>query len=189
MSASGLQQLLYRTSQAARTSWFWSHYALASRLAVPDRSVPKQRLPTQRHVIADLRALYERDWQNIDDGLYGLPHDLVPRPYSGVRQTLRFFGDLAAVHRRRRAGANQEVFDGPYRNKRPRYYLQNFYNQSGGYLSEESANSTTIRLRYSFPAAQTPCAAKPCRRSPVSCARETSAAAASSTSPAAPGGS
>jgi ubiquinone/menaquinone biosynthesis C-methylase UbiE len=100
--------------------------------------------------MADLRDLFERDWRNIDDGLYGLPHDLVPRPYSGVRQSLRFFGDLAAVHRRRRAGANQEVFDGPYRNKRPRYYLQNFHDQSGGYLSEASAQLYDYQVEVLF---------------------------------------
>ena len=150
MSASGLQQLLYRTTQAARASWFWSHYAIAARLATPGRSVPNQRLPTQREVIADLRALFERDWQNIDDGLYALPHDLVPRPYRGLRQSLRFFGDLASVNRRRRAGATREVSDGPYRNKRPRYYLQNFHDQSGGYLSEASAQLYDYQVEVLF---------------------------------------
>ena len=117
MAASGLQQLLYRTSQAARTSWFWSHYAIAARLAPQRASAPNQRVPTQRQVMEDLRTLFERDWQNIDDGLYALPHDLVPRPYEGLRQSMRFFGDLASVNRRRRAGANQEVFEGPYTNR------------------------------------------------------------------------
>ena len=150
MAASGLQQLLYLTSQAARTSWFWSHYAIAARLAPQSASAPNQRVPTQRQVMEDLRALFERDWQNIDDGLYALPHDLVPRPYEGLRQSMRFFGDLASVNRRRRAGANQEVFEGPYKNKRPRYYLQNFHDQSGGYLSEASAQLYDYQVEVLF---------------------------------------
>jgi len=40
---------------------------------------------------------------------------------------------------RRRLKANGEVFDDVTRGRRPRYYLQNFHYQSGGWLTEDSA--------------------------------------------------
>ena len=150
MAVSGLQQFLYKASQAARTSWFWSHNEIAARLAAPNWALPNQRLPTQREIMADLRDLFECDWQNISDGYYGLPHDLMPRPSRGFGQSLRFFNDLASVNRRRQSGANQEVFDGPYRDKRPRYYLQNFHDQSGGYLSASSAQLHDYQVEVLF---------------------------------------
>ena len=150
MAVSGLQQFLYKASQAARTSWFWSHNEIAARLAAPNWALPNQRLPTQREIMADLRDLFECDWQNISDGYYGLPHDLMPRPSRGFGQSLRFFNDLASVNRRRQSGANQEVFDGPYRDKRPRYYLQNFHDQSGGYLSASSAQLYDYQVEVLF---------------------------------------
>ena len=56
---------------------------------------------------------------------------------------LRSIGDGAR-------GANQEVFEGTYKNKRPRYYLQNFHDQSGGYLSEESAQLYDFQVEVLF---------------------------------------
>ena len=50
-----------------------------------------------------------------------------------------FFADLPEIHRRREVRGHSEIFDKNTRGTRPRYYLQNFHFQSGGWLTEESA--------------------------------------------------
>ena len=50
-----------------------------------------------------------------------------------------FFEDLPAVHRRRESGDHAEVLSEETRGKRPRYYLRNFHFQSGGWMTDESA--------------------------------------------------
>jgi len=50
-----------------------------------------------------------------------------------------FFADLPEIHRRREVRGHSEIFDKNTRGTRPRYYLQNFHYQSGGWLTEESA--------------------------------------------------
>src|SRR3546814_15744708 len=63
----------------------------------------------------------------------------MPRPVRGLRKSAAFFRDLAEVNRRRIGRINDEIFREPYRGRYPRYYLQNFHFQSGGYLSGDSA--------------------------------------------------
>jgi ubiquinone/menaquinone biosynthesis C-methylase UbiE len=68
---------------------------------------------------------------------------MFPRPDRVLAMSRRFFRDLAAVDRRRRARGGDELFrrrraDGPA-TALPRYYLQNFHYQTDGYLSDESA--------------------------------------------------
>jgi ubiquinone/menaquinone biosynthesis C-methylase UbiE len=46
---------------------------------------------------------------------------------------------LPDVHRRRETGAYPEIFNKDTRDKRPRYYLRNFHFQSGGWMTDESA--------------------------------------------------
>jgi ubiquinone/menaquinone biosynthesis C-methylase UbiE len=43
------------------------------------------------------------------------------------------------IHRRREADEHQQVLSEETRGKRPRYYLQNFHFQSGGWMTRESA--------------------------------------------------
>lgn len=138
-----MERLLYGLTQAARVGWFGAHYALARRLSTSAeerrrgaRSDPGLRLALRR----DLIALFRRDLANIEAGHYRMPHDLIPNPLQRIEGSVRFFSDLPSVDRRRRAGTADE----PFRSRRrgealPRYYLQNFHFQSGGWLSRESA--------------------------------------------------
>src|SRR3546814_18388787 len=87
----------------------------------------------------DLQDLFRRDLANIRAGLYQAPHDMMPRPVRGLRKSAAFFRDLAEVNRRRIGRINDEIFREPYRDRYPRYYLQNFHFQSGGYPSGDPA--------------------------------------------------
>src|SRR5258708_39112692 len=96
-----IDYLAYGVSQTARVGWFYGQYRAAQSLAprLPPGRWPK---PSPRglgaSLMADLRGLMRRDWQNIRAGHYKPPHDLMPSPGAALRQSLRFFADLPAVN-------------------------------------------------------------------------------------------
>jgi ubiquinone/menaquinone biosynthesis C-methylase UbiE len=57
-----------------------------------------------------------------------------------------FFEDLPDIHRRRERGLVREVLTAETRGKRPRYYLQNFHFQSGGWMTNDSARRYDIQV-------------------------------------------
>ncbi|MFC7333862.1 class I SAM-dependent methyltransferase [Rhodocista pekingensis] len=137
-------RLAYAMGHAARVGWFLGQYALAARLGGtrPDpQARPPGPFPSTAEVLADLRGLLERDWRNIEAGLYRMPHDLVGNPRRLLADAARFLRDVPEVQRRRRSGGNAEVFRAPLpgSEKLPRYYRQNFHFQTDGYLSDRSA--------------------------------------------------
>jgi hypothetical protein len=56
-----------------------------------------------------------------------------------INRSRLFFEDLPEINRRRERRAHNEIFNKDTRGTRPRYYLQNFHFQSGGWLTDESA--------------------------------------------------
>lgn len=138
-------RLAYAAAQAARVAWFFGQYALAARISGPNvpraRRPPGLRVPDTRGILAELRALMERDLANIEAGCYRLPHDLIPSPARVVADAAAFFRDLPEVTRRRRAQIGTEVRANPPPGSEalPAYYRQNFHFQTDGYLSERSA--------------------------------------------------
>ena len=65
-------------------------------------------------------------------------------------RSLRFFRDLPDVDHRRRRNATREVRSAKTRGRRPDYYLQNFHFQSGGWLTEESAERYDTQVEVLF---------------------------------------
>ncbi|HYG91905.1 MAG TPA: class I SAM-dependent methyltransferase [Azospirillum sp.] len=138
-------RIAYAAAQAARVAWFFGQYALAARITGP--SIPRAErpkgltVPNTRAILAELRALLERDLANIEAGYYRMPHDLVPSPARVVADAAAFFRDLPEVQRRRRGRIVTEVRANPPpgSEKLPPYYRQNFHFQTDGYLSEHSA--------------------------------------------------
>lgn len=138
-------RLAYAASQAARVAWFFGQYALAARISGPNIRPEERpanlRVPDTRGVLAELRALMERDLANIEAGRYRMPHDLIPSPARVVADAAAFFRDLPEVTRRRRGRVGTEVRDAPPPGSAalPAYYRQNFHFQTDGYLSARSA--------------------------------------------------
>jgi ubiquinone/menaquinone biosynthesis C-methylase UbiE len=60
-----------------------------------------------------------------------------------------FFEDLSEIQRRRESGGHSEVLS-EHAGKRPRYYLQNFHFQSGGWMTEESARRYDTQVEVLF---------------------------------------
>ncbi|NMM43238.1 class I SAM-dependent methyltransferase [Rhodospirillaceae bacterium KN72] len=128
---------MFLASQTTRTAWFGAQYGLAQRLAPPiDGPLPKPgSLPGWPTILKDLRALRLQDWANIEAGYYPMPDDLIPDPRRAIGSALRFVKDLPAVNLRRRLRDWSDVPPAA----RPRYYMQNFHNQSGGWMTDDSA--------------------------------------------------
>src|SRR5437667_8871495 len=139
---SGLDKLAFNATQAARISWFFGQKLLAARVSRPI-PVPEPLLgrpmPDRRRILADLRALIEQDWRNIETGCYVSPAAGLGNPLEEVRRALDFFADLGAVEKRRHGGPEEGLLRAMPPGRYPRYYLQKFHFQSDGYLSEASA--------------------------------------------------
>jgi ubiquinone/menaquinone biosynthesis C-methylase UbiE len=91
-------------------------------------------------MMADLFDLLRRDRANIEAGLYRVP-DLVGDSLPALGHSLRFFADLGAIDRRRRARIETDLGEAGNGGAigYPDYYLRNFHYQTDGYLSEHSA--------------------------------------------------
>ena len=139
--ASALERIAYHTTQRLRVSWYSGQKWLSSRLTEAVAASPelRERMPDRARILADLRALLEQDWRNIEEGRYRLPEDVVIRPLAALRKAGLYFADLRRVDERRRAAANDEVFHAVGTGEYPRYFLQNFHYQTDGYLSRRSA--------------------------------------------------
>ncbi len=145
-----VERIFYAASQTARVSWYFGQYVIAYRfLRRTERRAPRSDSPPgsgsdsslRPSLFRALRDLMQRDLANIEAGVYRMPYDLVMPAGPALGNTVRFFRDVPAVHRRRRTNANSEVFRVPPEGSEhlPRYYRQNFHFQTDGYLSAKSA--------------------------------------------------
>ena len=99
---------------------------------------------------ADMWALLEQDLANIEAGIYPVPADHDGSLLTLLDRSRLFFRDLPAVDSRRRRNATREVLNAKTRGQRPHYYLQNFHFQSGGWLTEESADRYDTQVEVLF---------------------------------------
>jgi ubiquinone/menaquinone biosynthesis C-methylase UbiE len=86
-----------------------------------------------------MRALFAREWQDIEAGLYPAPRPLDPDLAGFLRRSALYFRDLPKVDARRHGKINDEPAIETDHAHLPRYYRQNFHFQSGGWLTDESA--------------------------------------------------
>ncbi len=110
----------------------------------------RPRVPDQARLYGDMAELLARDMTYVEDGIYPLPDDHDGSLLTRIYRSRLFFADLPQVHRRRREGRHDEVLTDTTRGKRPDYYLQNFHYQSGGWLTEESAQRYDTQVEVLF---------------------------------------
>jgi len=136
-----LEGIKFAAQQTFRVTRFLTQSVLGNMLLgrQPDDET-KKKLPSPIDVLADLKALFERDWANVSAGLYKLPEtDQLENPLGFFRSTIDVFSDLVRVRRRQNAGQVQEVPAEAKPEQFPNYFRQNFHFQTDGYLSKESA--------------------------------------------------
>ena len=153
-----LEKLAFEATQAARIGWFFGHKALAARLARPVAAPPELRarpMPDRQRLAADLWRLIERDWRNIEAGLYAAPPladdwDGRGTPFDGLRRAVDFFADLGAVEARRHGDPAEALLRDPAAARYPRYYRRKFHFQTDGYLSAASAERYDYQVEVMF---------------------------------------
>ncbi|NWH09267.1 MAG: methyltransferase domain-containing protein [Alphaproteobacteria bacterium] len=144
----------YALSHTARVAWFAGHYLAARGVAGPLRGEgetpvkPSAPWPKTADILREIRALFDRDWENIKAGLYAPPDDVLS--IGGARTSPRFLRDAKAVAARRRSRGHDEVLSEERMQNYPRYYLQNFHFQTGGWLTQESARLYDFQVETLF---------------------------------------
>jgi ubiquinone/menaquinone biosynthesis C-methylase UbiE len=140
--SSAFDKLAFNATQAARIGWFFGQKLLAARMGRPvpvPQALRGRPMPDRRRILADLRALIEQDWRNIEAGYYALPREGLGNPLEEIRRALDFFADLGAVEERRHGARKERLLTEVPAGRYPRYYLQKFHFQTDGYLSGASA--------------------------------------------------
>src|SRR5262249_61760726 len=94
---SALDRLSYAARQAARVAWYAGHYAAGRRLLKP---MPKPDFaigptPSRADLTADMRAVFEREWRDIEAGPLSPPPRPRPRPAGVLRPGPLCFPSLA----------------------------------------------------------------------------------------------
>ena len=145
----------YRLTQTARVAWYGSHHLLANRMgrgtAFADRKVEVESdYPNRQKFLGEMQALFERDWKNIEQGLYAAPAALDRSAFQTLQASLDFLRDVPKVAKRRRDHVHDEVLSDEARENFPRYYLQNFHYQTGGWLTEDSAKRYDFQVESLF---------------------------------------
>ena len=148
----------YGASQLPRIAWYLGHGLAMTRIAQRARESGSARprphtdapIPDRKRFFADMGALWRQDLANVEAGVYPLPADHDGSLKMLLHRSRLFFEDLPAVHRRRESGDRSEVLTEETRGKRPRYYLQNFHFQSGGWMTNESAQRYDTQVEVLF---------------------------------------
>jgi hypothetical protein len=148
----------YGASQLPRIAWYLGQGLAMTRIArraredgsARPRPHTDARTPDRKRFFADMGALWRQDLANVEAGVYHLPADHDGSLKMLLDRSRLFFEDLPAVHRRRESGDHSEVLSEETRGKRPRYYLQNFHFQSGGWMTDESPQRYDTQVEVLF---------------------------------------
>jgi ubiquinone/menaquinone biosynthesis C-methylase UbiE len=150
-------RIAYAARQLPRMVWYAGHLYVMRRLAelqqgerdtAPPKAEPDRRL--DRRLEEDMMALLEQDLGNVEAGLYPVPADHDGSLLTLLDRSRLFFRDLPEVQARRKRKATREVLNPTTCGRRPDYYLQNFHFQTGGWLTEESAERYDTQVEVLF---------------------------------------
>ena len=155
-----LTRAAYGASQLPRVAWYVGHSLALRQLSEATRRQEGRKarrrprtdlpVPDRNQIYADMAELFIQDLANVEAGVYPLPADHDGSWAKLLHRSRLFFEDLPAIHQRRKHRANKEVLTGETRGKRPRYYLQNFHYQSGGWMTDDSAERYDTQVEVLF---------------------------------------
>jgi ubiquinone/menaquinone biosynthesis C-methylase UbiE len=151
-----LTRATYASRQVPRAAWYAGHLYVMRRLAqeVSRREGVKPRGTSDprvdERVAADRNALFAQDLANVEAGLYPVPDDHDGSLLTLLDRSRLFFRDLPEIAERRKRNGTHEVLSEEIRGRRPDYYLQNFHFQSGGWLTDESADRYDTQVEVLF---------------------------------------
>jgi ubiquinone/menaquinone biosynthesis C-methylase UbiE len=140
--------------QMARVGWYLGHYFASQRFReapatdAPPR--PRRKGPGFARTFEEMGALFGRDLANAERGLYPTPRDHDGSLAALVKRSRHYFADLPIAAERKAEGRSTEVYSPELAADLPDYYLQNFHYQTGGYLTEESAQLYDMQVEVLF---------------------------------------
>jgi ubiquinone/menaquinone biosynthesis C-methylase UbiE len=152
----------YLSRQLPRMAWYAGHLYVMRRLADEVRRreaknaqpkpqpKPRSHRGMQQRLDADIVALFADDLANVEAGIYPMPSDHDGSLFTVLNRSRLFFRDLPSIEERRKRNGTHEVLTTKTRGRRPDYYLQNFHFQSGGWLTEESAERYDTQVEVLF---------------------------------------
>ena len=149
-----LSNLAYSAGATAKLAFYGAHYGLSRMLSAPfmrpgDAPFASDKPLPDRKMLSDaFMSAFTQDRENIAAGLY-----LTPDPSAQIRQTtksLAYLRDVRKIDARRLADKGTEVRDDPASEGYPAYFRQNFHWQSGGWLTEESADLYDFQVETIF---------------------------------------
>lgn len=149
-----LSHLVYRAGAAAKLAFYGTHYGLSRVMSAPfvrpgDKPFASNKPMPDRKMLSDsFMSAFTKDRENIAAGLY-----LAPDPRTQIRQTsksLAYLRDVRKIDARRLADNGTEVRDDPASEGFPAYFRQNFHWQSGGWLTDESADLYDFQVETIF---------------------------------------
>jgi ubiquinone/menaquinone biosynthesis C-methylase UbiE len=153
-------RVAYGAGQLPRVAWYVGHSVAVRRLSDVTlrqdgkkgrpRAHTNAPVPDRLRLYGDMAILFQQDLANVEAGIYPLPADHDGSLLTLLYRSRLFFDDLPAIHRRRQRGAHNEVLTERTRGKRPRYYLQNFHFQSGGWMTDDSASRYDTQVEVLF---------------------------------------
>jgi ubiquinone/menaquinone biosynthesis C-methylase UbiE len=151
-------RIVYGARQLPRVAWYIGHGMVMRRLSQTvreragqsPRPQPRVPVPDRARLYADIAVLFQRDLANVEAGIYPLPADHDGTLPVLLARSRLFFEDLPEVHHRRERRDIRQVLTAHTRGKRPNYYLQNFHFQSGGWLTEASAQRYDTQVEVLF---------------------------------------
>ena len=158
--AQAVTRAAYAASQLPRVAWYLGHSLLLRELSqvAREREEPDTArrvhtgapVPDRERIYADMAKVFLQDLANVEAGIYPIPADHDGSLLALIHRSRIFLDDLPSIHRRRKRRAYNEVLNETTRGKRPRYYLQNFHYQSGGWLTEKSAELYDTQVEILF---------------------------------------
>jgi ubiquinone/menaquinone biosynthesis C-methylase UbiE len=156
-------RLAYGARQLPRLAWYIGHGMVMRELSAAARRRPGATAPSaaprpparasgpdRARLYADMATLFRQDLANVEASLYPMPADHDGSLPMLLERSRLFFADLPVVHRRRERRDVRQVQSEVAPGKRPGYYLQNFHFQSGGWMTEESAQRYDTQVEVLF---------------------------------------
>jgi ubiquinone/menaquinone biosynthesis C-methylase UbiE len=144
----------YAGRQGARVAWYMGHYFASRRFRESKPAQERKRSggkgPGQNFIFERMGALFARDLANVAKGHYPMPRDRDGTLRDIIQTSRRYFADLPLAAERKAQGQGTEVYSPELAEKFPAYFLQNFHFQTGGYLTEESAQLYDMQVEVLF---------------------------------------
>ena len=150
-----IERVDYSMRQMARVGWYLGHYFASQRFRAspapePQQTTSRRSGPGLARILEAMGALFARDLANADRGLYPPPRDHDGSLAALIRRSRRYFADLPVAAERKAEGRGTEVYSPELAEDLPAYFLQNFHFQTGGYLTEESAELYDMQVEVLF---------------------------------------